>query len=83
MPNVLSENGFQVMIYPDDHRPAHVHVYKSGVVVINLNNRRTSPSVREIVGMSRQDVRAALILVTQHKQALVKAWRRHHVPTNQ
>lgn len=83
MPNVLSENGFQVMIYPDDHRPAHVHVYKSGVVVISLNNRRTPPSVREIVGMSRQDVRAALVLVTQHKQHLVKAWRRHHVPTNQ
>jgi len=54
MPNVLSENGFDVMIYPNDHRPAHVHVYKSGLVVISLNNRRTAPSIREVRGMSRQ-----------------------------
>jgi hypothetical protein len=43
MPQVLEQNGFRVMIYPDDHRPAHVHVYKSGLIVIRLNNRRTPP----------------------------------------
>lgn len=83
MPKVLEENGFRVMIYPNDHRPAHVHVYKSGLVVINLNNRRTPPSVREVLGMAQQEVRAALLLITVHKQRLVKAWRQHHVPTNQ
>lgn len=78
MPNVLSEDGFDVMIYPDDHRPAHVHVYKSGLVIINLNNRRTAPSIREVRGMSRKDVRDALILVTANKRTLVKEWRRIH-----
>jgi hypothetical protein len=75
MPNVLHVNGFDVMIYPNDHRPAHVHVFKNGLVVIKLNNRRTAPSVREVYGMPRQDVRAALALVTENKRLLVRAWR--------
>jgi Domain of unknown function (DUF4160) len=83
MPNVLTENGFDVMIYPDDHRPAHVHIYKSGVVVISLNNRRTLPSVREVIGMSRKEVRDALLLVIEHKKLLVKEWRKIHAVTNQ
>lgn len=78
MPNVLSQNGFDVMIYPNDHRPAHVHVYKSGLVVISLNNRRTAPSIREVRGMSRQDVRDALILVAENKKMLAKRWRSIH-----
>lgn len=68
MPTVLTQNGFDVMIHADDHRPAHVHVYKSGLVVINLNNRRTAPSLREVRGMSRKDVRDALMLVAENKK---------------
>jgi hypothetical protein len=83
MPNVLTENGFEVMIYPNDHRPAHVHVYKSGLAIITLNNRRTPPTLREVYGMSRQDARAALALVTTHKKQLVKEWQRHHGSSNQ
>lgn len=78
MLNVLSQNGFDVMIYPNDHRPAHVHVYKSGLVVISLNNRRTAPSIREVRGMSRQDVRDALILVAENKKMLARRWRSIH-----
>ncbi|HEX8073154.1 MAG TPA: DUF4160 domain-containing protein [Pyrinomonadaceae bacterium] len=78
VPTVLEEDGFRVMIHLDDHRPAHVHVYKSGLVVINLNNRRTAPSVREVRGMARNEVREALLLVAAHKQVLVRAWRRIH-----
>jgi hypothetical protein len=80
MPQVLEQDGFRVMIYPNDHRPAHVHVYKSGLVVIRLNNRRTLPSIREVMGMSRKEVRDALLLVIEHKKMLVKEWRRIHVP---
>ena len=70
------------MIYTNDHRPAHVHVYKSGLVVINLNNRRTLPDIREVFGMSRKDVRDALLLVIEHKKFLVREWRRIHAATN-
>ncbi len=80
MPQVLVQNGFRVMIYPDDHRPAHVHVYKSGLIVIRLNNRRTPPSIREVIGMSHKDARDAMLLVTEQKKMLVKEWRKIHVP---
>lgn len=79
MPTVLTENGFEVMIHTDDHKPAHVHVYKGGLVIINLNNRRTAPSVREVRGMSRKEVRDALILVTNNKKVLARRWRKIHV----
>lgn len=83
MPNVLTENGFGVMIYPNDHRPAHVHVYKSGLVILSLNNRRTPPSIREVYGMSRKDARDALLLVMEHKKFLAKEWKRIHAVTNE
>jgi hypothetical protein len=28
MPTVLRKDGFEFMIYTDDHEPAHVHVFK-------------------------------------------------------
>jgi hypothetical protein len=72
MPQVLEQNGFRFMIYPNNHRPAHVHIYKSGLIVIRLNNRRILPSVREVVGMTPKDARDALLLVIEHKKLLVK-----------
>jgi serine phosphatase RsbU (regulator of sigma subunit) len=30
MPTIIRERGFEVMIYPNDHRPPHVHVWKAG-----------------------------------------------------
>lgn len=66
------------MIHSDDHRPAHIHVYKSGLVVINLNNRRTAPSIREVRGMSRKDVRDALAIIAANKRFLASEWRRIH-----
>jgi hypothetical protein len=82
MPNVLTENGFTFVIYYNDHRPAHVHVYKSGLVIINLNNRRTVPTFRDVRGMSDKDVRDAVAIATANKRFLVSEWRRIHAQRN-
>jgi Domain of unknown function (DUF4160) len=38
MPTVLRFEGLRVVIYPNDHRPAHVHVIEEGnEAVFNLN----------------------------------------------
>lgn len=38
MPTVLRFNGFRVVVYPNDHRPAHVHVIgKDREAVFHLN----------------------------------------------
>ena len=75
VPTVLRIDGLRVVIYPNDHSPAHVHVIGPGwVVVINL----TGPDVREVIGCSEQEARRVLILVAGHQPALMEAWRRYH-----
>lgn len=75
MPTVLRIDGLRVVIYPNDHSPAHVHVIGPGwVVVITL----ARPDVREAIGCNEANARRALDLVTYHQAALIEAWRRYH-----
>jgi hypothetical protein len=67
MPTIHREAGLEVMIYLNDHRPAHIHMFKAeGEVVIFLGDEQTPPQVRENIGMSRRDERAALLLTGKH-----------------
>jgi Domain of unknown function (DUF4160) len=51
MPTILREQGFRVVIYPNDHLPSHVHVFKgSGEVRIELGNEESDPSLMSITG---------------------------------
>jgi len=79
MPTVLRLNGFDVCVYTHDHPPGHVHVLKAGAeVVINLGDAETSPSMREVKGMSKKDARQAVTLVEDHRDALLAEWRGIH-----
>ena len=79
MPTVLRSNGFAVRIYPDDHLPPHVHVFRGGdSVKINLGTAEVRPWIERIVGMSDRDAVAALQLVIAHRAQLRRAWRRIH-----
>ncbi|OYY28396.1 MAG: hypothetical protein B7Y65_01360 [Azorhizobium sp. 35-67-15] len=53
MPTVLRLEGLRVVIYPNDHRPAHVHVIGSGGEAVFLLHCPEGPSeLREIYGFS-------------------------------
>ena len=81
MTTVLQSGGFDVVIYKNDHRPAHIHVIGgSGIVVINLNGRYEKPSVRENYGMKKGDLIKALQVTAEHKKMLAKEWKRMHPP---
>lgn len=57
MPTILRLGALRVVIYPNDHRPAHVHILgPDGEVVFVLNCPDGPPSLREVHGFSRQDV---------------------------
>lgn len=77
MPTVLRKDGFQVRIYPNDHQPAHVHVFKAdGEVKINI---AIEVKVIEVAGrISNKDVSKAIELVTQYQQTLLAKWREIH-----
>lgn len=75
MPTVLRLEGLRVMIYPNDHPPAHVHVIGPGwVVMVNL----LGPEVREAIGCTEPEARRVLRLIADHQRALMEAWKRYH-----
>jgi hypothetical protein len=75
MPTVLRQDGFDIMIYTNDHPPAHVHVWKAGhVVLIDLGNGSTAPSIRENKRMPASDVRKVLNIVGEHQKYLIEKW---------
>ncbi len=75
MPTVLRAAGLRIVIYPNDHPPAHVHVLGPGwVVVVDL----VSLTLREAIGCTEADARRVLRLVADHRPTLRDAWRRFH-----
>jgi thiazole synthase ThiGH ThiG subunit len=79
MPTILRQDGFEVMIYTQDHHPAHVHVWKAGgEAVFNLIGTGRAASLREVLGMRKKDVKEAQRIVNLHFQVLRHAWRRIH-----
>ena len=57
MPTVLHFHGLRVVIYPNDHRPAHVHVKGAkGEAVFVLNCPGGLPGLRESFGSSRPEL---------------------------
>jgi hypothetical protein len=72
MPTVLRRDGFEFVIYFDDHNPPHVHVFKAdGEVKIELD-----PVV--VVGvwrMKKKDARHANSIARENQADLLDKWR--------
>jgi len=65
MPTILRQDGFAVMIFTNDHSPAHAHVFKAGAeAVMNLN----PVAIRENYRMSKGNVRKAIAIVTADQE---------------
>jgi hypothetical protein len=60
-----------VVIYANDHDPAHVHVFGDGEAKINLLGIDGSPLLIWADGMSRGKVRRAMRIVTEEQAALL------------
>lgn len=76
MVTVLIEQGLRIVIFTDDHEPAHVHVFGSGHAKIDIDG-----AVPELVwtrGMTRGEARKAMRLVTENRNALLERWRAIH-----
>lgn len=75
MPTVLRAGAVRVVVYSNDHPPAHVHVLGPGwVAVINL----VGPRVRELINCTEREARLALRLIVEHRGELMDAWNRFH-----
>ena len=88
MPTIIKQDGFRIVIYPNDHLPSHVHVIKGdGEVRISLGSVADedseeisiSPSLITVTGkISDKDVAKALSLVTEHQIDLLDKWSEIH-----
>ncbi len=79
MPSVLRFGGPRVVVYPNDHDPAHVHVMGGGCeAVFNLNCPAGPVEVRENSTFSRRELGRVQKELGGYVTMLCEAWERFH-----
>jgi len=78
MPTVMRIGALRVVIYLNDHRPAHVHVLGQGhEAVFELSGPRGQAMIRENYGFRRREI-AAISPELDREMAALAAWERIH-----
>lgn len=79
MPTVLRFDELRVTIYPNDHRPAHVHVIGRGCeAVFNLNCLAGAVELRENDRFSMREISKIETVLSHHLEDLCRAWEEIH-----
>lgn len=80
MPTVYREKGFQFFVYPNDHLPAHVHIFHAdGEIKIDVSG--TNPLLISINGkFGRKTIRKSLEIANQNLKKLQTEWEKLHGP---
>jgi len=79
MPTTHRFEGLRVVVYPNDHRPAHVHVIGGGrEAVFNLNCGEGPVELRENYRFSRREVTHIQAVLESHREELCRAWENIH-----
>jgi len=79
MPTVLRFDGLRVVIYPADHRPAHVHVIGAGgEAVFNLHCPSGPPELRESHLFGQHEVNRIQGALASQIGILCEEWRKIH-----
>jgi hypothetical protein len=79
MPTVLRFDGLRVVVYPNDHRPAHVHaIGAAGEAVFVLHCPDGPPSLRESFGFNRSQLSRIEAELTGALALLCAKWRSIH-----
>ncbi len=78
MPTILRIGGLRVVIYTNDHRPAHVHVIGAGEAVFILHCPNGPPELRGSWGFSKAEVVRIEAAIAPNLAALCNVWRAIH-----
>ena len=79
MPTVLRIGALRVAVYPNDHRPAHVHVIGNDhEAVFTLNDPSGLVAIRENYGFSSRDLVRIQGVLEENLAALLSAWESIH-----
>lgn len=77
MVTVLRADGLRVVIYVNDHLPAHVHVFGDGEAKINLAGKE-GVSLIWADNMTRSEVRRSMQIVAEQQAFLLQRWEDIH-----
>lgn len=79
MPTLLRLAGLRVTIYPNDHRPAHIHELGPGAeAVFVLNCPDGPPELRESCGFNLSEARRIGAMLGGGLARLCEEWTRIH-----
>jgi len=79
MPTILVIFGLRVVVYPNDHRPAHVHVEGGGKeAVFNLGCPDGLLDLRENYGFSQRELGKIATSLSKNMVLLCNKWREIH-----
>lgn len=78
MVTVYRAQGFRIVIFTNDHEPAHVHVFGDGEAKINLIGPDDAPELVWAVDMTRADVRRVIKIVIEQRERLLTHWSAIH-----
>ena len=79
MPTILRFDGLRVVIYPNDHRPAHVHVIGPAKEAVFILDCPDGPAgLRGTYGFTRQALRAAEAALNKALVGLCEDWKAIH-----
>ena len=79
MPTILFINGFRFIIWPDDHEPPHIHVFKGdGEAKVNIGNYKQAPAFITIHGLTKREAKLIWRVITLHQEELLAAWEKIH-----
>jgi hypothetical protein len=75
---VFRAGGLRVVIFVNDHRPAHVHVFGDGEAKIDLRGVGGTPVLVWADRMNRAEVRRAMKIVAEQQAFLIGRWEFIH-----
>jgi hypothetical protein len=75
---VLRSGRLRVVIYLNDHPPAHVHVVGDGEAKIDIAKPAGGVTLIWARGMTRAEIREAVALVAANRDALLGKWEAIH-----
>jgi hypothetical protein len=79
MPTVVRRGRLRIVIYPADHRPAHVQaIGPDGGAVFNLNCPAGPSALRENYGFKSRTLAAVERLINRRVNELCRAWEEIH-----
>jgi hypothetical protein len=79
MPTIKRIGSLRVVIYPNDHRPAHVHVIgNDGEAAFHLHCPDGPTELRENFGFSARELGSILAALVADLTYLCNEWRKIH-----